>query len=648
MYLIIPLGGLGTRFKNVGYKLPKPLINVLGKPILYWLLDNLEFRSVKIKKILIPYNYELYKYHFESELIKEYPNLSFSFLPLQINTEGAAETIKITLSTLLDENKDEDCPILSLDGDNFYTCDILQKWNGKNKIFVFEDNSKEAIYSYIQEDHQKNKITNIMEKEKISDKACTGAYGFSSWKNLLKYCSNIIENNIRQKNEYYTSTVIKKMIEEDYVFQSSLINIENFICLGTPLHVRIFCNNFPRINALNNNNMLKIKRYCFDLDNTLVTYPLVKDDYTTVEPIDKNIKMLRYLKKIGNIIIIYTARRMKTHNGNEGKVLKDIAKITFDTLEKFDIPYDEIYFGKPYADYYIDDKAILAFDDLEKELGFYNSQIDARDFNQVSASSALQIIKKSSIDLSGEIYYYKHIPNEIKDLFPIFINCDDENYTWYEMEKINGIPISKLFLSEEMTTHHIDHIIGSLNRIHSVKENEINIDQTIVYDNYNKKMIKRYNNFDYSEFINSDIVFNEILKKITEYIFKNMAIVSMIHGDPVMTNILINQFGKIKCIDMRGKINDELTIFGDIMYDYAKFYQSLIGYDEILDDRNVSISYKTHLISHFKNIFIKKFNEEYWEYLQYITASLLFSLIPLHNNLKCQKYYQLIFKLIKI
>ncbi len=41
--------------------------------------------------------------------------------------------------------------------------------------------------------------------------------------------------------------------------------------------------------------------------------------------------------------------------GNIGKVMADIGKVTLDTLEKFDIPYDELYFGKPYAHYYIDD-----------------------------------------------------------------------------------------------------------------------------------------------------------------------------------------------------------------------------------------------------------------------------------------------------
>lgn len=118
---------------------------------------------------------------------------------------------------------------------------------------------------------------------------------------------------------------------------------------------------------------IKILRVCFDIDNTLVTEPQIQGDYSTVKPIDKNILFLKFLKSQGHTIILFTARKMKTHDGNVGKALADIGKITFETLEKFKIPYDEIYFGKPCADFYIDDKAICAHDDLEKLTGIYIS-----------------------------------------------------------------------------------------------------------------------------------------------------------------------------------------------------------------------------------------------------------------------------------
>ena len=140
---------------------------------------------------------------------------------------------------------------------------------------------------------------------------------------------------------------------------------------------------------------------------------------------------------------------MRTHQGNVGKVIQDIGKVTLDTLEKFNIPYDELHFGKPHADFYIDDNAISAYDNLEKELGFYQDSIKPRDFNTVEKTS-IEVYTKRSNDLAGEIYYYSNIPNVIKDMFPLFIDFDHNN-TWYSIEKINGLTLSNLYLSELLT-----------------------------------------------------------------------------------------------------------------------------------------------------------------------------------------------------
>ena len=48
---------------------------------------------------------------------------------------------------------------------------------------------------------------------------------------------------------------------------------------------------------------------------------------------------------------------MKTHKSNKGRLLKDVGKVTLDWLEKYNVEYDEIYFGKPWANVYIDDNA---------------------------------------------------------------------------------------------------------------------------------------------------------------------------------------------------------------------------------------------------------------------------------------------------
>lgn len=637
MFIIIPLGGIGERFKNNGYKRPKALINVFGKPILFYLIDNLNVTNVDF--IYIPYNQEYVDYHFEDLLIKSYPNIKFKFLMLKKNTEGAAETLNIALREL--DFKELDCkdmPILSLDGDNFYTIDIVKLWDGKNIIISFEDFGDNPIYSYL--NIENNSVKDIVEKQKISNMACSGAYGFSSYKNLLKYTQFILDNKIKQKGEYYISNVIKEMIKDDVNFHYRKIELSYYHCLGTPIQLKYFYNNYPRVSSLNNNVLIEPKRFCFDLDNTLVTYPKIKNDYTSVEPIMKNIKLLKYIKSFGHTIIIYTARRMKTHNGNVGKILCDIGRITFDTLEKFNIPFDEIYFGKPYADFYIDDLAFNCFDNLEKELGYYMDTINPRDFNQLDKNVIETFIKKSN-DLSGEIYYYNNIPIEIKDLFPILIDYDIDN-KWYVMEKINGITISNLYINELLTQDTLIHTMNAIKRIHNVNIVNINTSNINIYDNYFKKMCQRYNSYDYSKFNNAEKIFTNLKEKLLVYENEKSGKCCVIHGDSVMTNIIVNKFGKIKFIDMRGKLGDELTICGDFLYDWAKLYQSLLGYDKILLGKTINQNYERKMIETFEKKIIEFYSLEDLKNIKTITKSLLFTLIPLHDNELCYKYFDLI------
>ena len=636
MIIIIPLGGKGERFKKLGYKQPKALIHVFGKPILFWLLDSINNFDEDMH-IIIPYNQEYTNYRLESLLKKNYPQLNFEFLCLKKDTDGAAETINIALNTLTIPDQ----PILCLDSDNFYTFDIVKKWNQLNCVFTFSDYGDKPIYSYI--DLSGCYIKNIVEKEKISDKACTGAYGFSSYKELLFYTKQIIEKNIREKNEFYTSVVIKEMIKDDILFENVNIDKKDYICLGTPLQVKQFYNNYPKISCLTNKeSQIKKLRICFDLDNTLVTFPSILGDYTTVDPIQKNIDYLKYLHTFGHTIIIYTARKMRSSDGNIGKVNSSIGKITFDTLDKFEIPYDEIYFGKPYADFYIDDLAVNCFEDLEKELGFYYNFIEPRSFNQIEENS-IETITKTSDNLSGEIYYYNHIPYNLKDMFPILINYDNENKTWYTVEKIKGLSLSDYYLSEILTEKLLKNVMNSIKRIQSSNiKKSLNLN---IYANYYEKLLSRYTKYDFSEYKDSDKLFFELSTFLREYEDNKQGKMTVIHGDPVFTNILINDYDKIKFIDMRGCIDNKLSICGDWLYDWAKLYQSLIGYDKVLLSKTISFEYERKMINCFKEYFIEMYSVEDFYNLQKITKSLLFTLIPLHNNNKCKDYYNLIFSI---
>ena len=630
--ILIPIGGVGSRFKKNNYNRPKALINVFGKPLIYYLISNLKVNDKTL--IYIPYNHEYQKYRFEDSITILFPKIQFKFLHLRCDTEGAAQTINIALNNL---SLVDDLPILCLDSDSFYTTDVIKLWNKKNIVFYFKDQNPNPIYSYL-ELGTNSKISDMIEKQKISDNACCGAYGFQSSKDLLKYTASIIENNIRHKSEFYTSVCIHQMILDNIDFYGIMLEKKDFHSLGTPIQLKQFYNNTPRISCLTDKQYNLKLRICFDLDNTLVSYPKIDKDYSSVLPIEENIKFLKYLKNFGHTIIIYTSRRMKTHVGNQGRLLADIGKITFDTLEKFEIPFDEIYFGKPDADFYIDDKAISVYENLEKELGFYLDNIQPRDFNSIEQHS-IEIFTKKSEDLSGEIFYYLNIPKDIKDMFPLFIDYDIHN-KWYSVEKINGLTLSNMYLSELMTTNLLEHVMNSIKRIQNTQVNDTK--DINIYFNYLLKLKERYHNYDYSNYTQHNKVYQILKAFLEKYENDNLGKKVCIHGDTVFTNIIINQYDKLKFIDMRGRLGKQLSIHGDWLYDWSKMYQSLLGYDEILLDKELSKDYKNKMLNFFKNKFLEWYSEADFKNLQMITNSLIFTLIPIHDNEKCYSYYQLI------
>ncbi len=250
MIILIPLGGTGQRFKN-DYSEPKALIKVEDKPIIFWLLDNLNLNDIDY--VYIPYNKEYEEYHLESLIKARYPKIKFKFLTLPYNTDGAAHTINIALQQLID-SQEKDKPIICIDADNFYTTDIIKQWNGLNQLFTFTDYNIEnnPKYSYITLSEDKI-IKCIKEKYRISNIACTGAYGFASFYMLYEYTNQIIKNNIKVKNEYYLSTVIQKMIDDGVSFSNKTLDNKYYFSLGTPEQVKQFENVF-----------------LFDLDGTLV------------------------------------------------------------------------------------------------------------------------------------------------------------------------------------------------------------------------------------------------------------------------------------------------------------------------------------------------------------------------------------------
>jgi capsule biosynthesis phosphatase len=99
-------------------------------------------------------------------------------------------------------------------------------------------------------------------------------------------------------------------------------------------------------------------RLCIDLDGVICQLRRPGQQYADLEPVPGAVEKLRALRAAGHYLIVYTARHMKTCAGNVGQVVARQGAITLEWLARHGIEYDEIHFGKPHADVYIDDNAV--------------------------------------------------------------------------------------------------------------------------------------------------------------------------------------------------------------------------------------------------------------------------------------------------
>ena len=508
MNIVIPCGGLGERFLREGYGDPKPLIPAMGRPILFWLLEGLSLGPEDT--LLVAYNTDLEKWRMEDKLRTCIGSARLHVVHLPGPTRGAAETVALTLASLLPEEIGR--KTMLFDCDTFYRVDLMSSfraWDSRtNMCVVFRDEGSSPIYSYSELD-ENSVIRSMKEKDRISPWANTGCYSFANGEILLEYCTRTLNSEAPVLGEFYLSAVISTMLRDGHPFRALCISENDFVCLGTPLQLRLFCATLPDFAP---------RRVCFDLDGTLVTHPLVPGDYSTVQPYTSTIEYARFLKRMGNVIIIQTARGMRSCAGNLGLVQVKAAPAVRDVLTRLNIPCDELYFGKPYAHVYIDDLAHNVCEDLQKATSFYQTSVQERTHNSLEGSTLKTLIKRSSLPLDGEIHWYMDMPASVRHFFPAFIRAGADK-SWYEVERLECTTCSHLYVNECLTEDHLRRILAALETIHgsvtlpsgfnetgvSIETNRSGKGDTVadtqaqisMYVNYHSKLVKRYATFDY-------------------------------------------------------------------------------------------------------------------------------------------------------
>ena len=116
--------------------------------------------------------------------------------------------------------------------------------------------------------------------------------------------------------------------------------------------------------------------FIFDIDGTICPIKSKEEKYEDLVPYPEMVEKIREYKAGGARIILFTSRNMNTYKGNLGMINANTAKIILAWLDKWDIPYDEIVYGKPWPGhhgFYVDDRTVrpnefleLSVDEMDK------------------------------------------------------------------------------------------------------------------------------------------------------------------------------------------------------------------------------------------------------------------------------------------
>lgn len=227
LQVLMPMGGLGSRFTDAGYTTPKPLIEVDSKPMFMRALDS--FKSVQdIRHIFVVRKDQDEKYELAASIHRELPDAKIAIL--DHDTRGAVESCLEAREFIADDIPISvaDCDIYFESSGYFQKAAAAQKPDGM--LLTFQSN--DPRYSFV-EVNQDGTALRTAEKLVISDQAILGGYFFKDgglFKQLAdEFISQPLPDGLK---EYFMSHLFNMLLERHGKVE--IAHIDKKYIFGTP------------------------------------------------------------------------------------------------------------------------------------------------------------------------------------------------------------------------------------------------------------------------------------------------------------------------------------------------------------------------------------------------------------------------------
>jgi HAD superfamily hydrolase (TIGR01509 family) len=223
--IVIPMAGLGSRFQQKGYKLPKPLIDVAGKPMIQRVVENL---NIDGRFIFIVKGEHCDQYNVDAMLKMMVPKCEVVKVwgPQGGATRSVLEAQHLFNNNdhLIIANSDQ---MVEWDSGDFMYHMITKNVDGG--ILVFNDTNPKWSFAKVDEF---GLVTEVAEKNPISDIATVGIYYYKRGSDFVKYAEQMIAKNIKVNNEFYVCPIFNEYIGDGKKIE--VFHTKRMIGLGTP------------------------------------------------------------------------------------------------------------------------------------------------------------------------------------------------------------------------------------------------------------------------------------------------------------------------------------------------------------------------------------------------------------------------------
>lgn len=240
--IVFPMLGKGLRFKDDGYILPKPLIEVDGLPMFMKAVNSTILKSsdIVVKRIFIVRQEDVDKYDLSEKILSYFSDATI--IPVNYDTRGTAESVSIINSDVKDNEglMIVDCDLCFESNayeEVIHNClnDNADNYGGALLLF----NSQLPIYSYAK--IIDGYVQETAEKNVISDTAIIGAYFFNKSKYFKESLRQfIIDDEVRNTNEFYVSVLFNWVIKKG--FKVVPVLVEKYNSFGTPSELNDYMN----------------------------------------------------------------------------------------------------------------------------------------------------------------------------------------------------------------------------------------------------------------------------------------------------------------------------------------------------------------------------------------------------------------------